>query len=105
MLVAVKLVRIVYNSWSWVQVTRCQNLFFISYFFYAHLLRPLILKQVVLIRDSTRPDLPRYTVKFNDFYVVFNGIERPFLCTKTDEGDRFLLYLEVNHKQIVYGMF
>ena len=28
-----------------------------------------------------------------------------FFCTETDEGDKFLLYLEVNHKQIVYGMF
>jgi len=55
--------------------SRVANISFFFLFFYAHLLRPSILKRVVLTRDSTRPDLLQYTMKFNDFYVVLIGIE------------------------------
>jgi len=51
-------------------------LFFVVFLFKSHLLRPYSVKRVFLPRDPTRPDLPWYTMKLNDFYVVLIGIER-----------------------------
>jgi len=46
-------------------------LFFFLQFFKTHLLRPLCLN-----RDWIRPDLARYTLEFNDFYILLIGFER-----------------------------
>ena len=62
---------------SHVRVMRWQ---FFKYFFYLSFFLnssslPVYCKTGFLTRESTRSDLPWYTMKFNDFYAVLIGIE------------------------------